>query len=145
MFILPQIIEKALTPELGGEFGELALWIRPYLSAEQKMESKKFWKSEFDSKSHIRTPVYDGLAYINALDDILMSLIVGWENCENPFDEENKQLLLRLADELTGQEIEDDEKDKDGELTGNKVTRKARLGEYVMRFASNADNFKKKT
>jgi hypothetical protein len=144
MFTIPNIIEKALTPELGGEFGDMKLWIRPYLSAEQKQESRKYWETDFDKKSHMKVPVYNGLAFIENLDNILASLIVGWENVEQEFTDENKSLLLRLADELTGQDIEEDEKDKDGELTGNKITRKARLGEYVMRFGSDASNFKKK-
>jgi len=144
MFIIPTIEEKALTPQLGGEFGELQLWVRPYLSMEQKKESKRFWTSEFDKKSHVRTPVYDGLAFINALDEILMSLVVGWENCETEYSEENKQLLLRLADDLTDQDISEPEKDADGELTGETKVRKARLGEYIMKFASDSVEFKKK-
>lgn len=144
MFIIPTIEESATTPELGGEFGDMCLIIRPYLASEQKKESKKYWETSFDAKSHVKTPVYDGLKFINALDDILMSLVIGWENVEQAFSEENKQLLLRLADDLTGQDIEEDEKDSDGELTGNKISRKARLGEYIMKFASDSTNFKKK-
>lgn len=144
MFIIPTIEEKALTPELGGEFGDLKLWVRPYLSDEQKKESRKYWVSEFDKKSHVKTPIYDGLKFIQALDEILLSLVVGWENCEQEFNEENKTLLLRLADDLTAQDIDEEIKDVEGNPTGNFKTRKARLGEFVMKFASNSENFKKK-
>jgi hypothetical protein len=143
-FSIPTIQESAETPELGGEFGDLILIIKPYLSAEQKQEARKYWETEWDKKSHIKQPVYNSLAYIENLDNILSSLIIGWKNCEQEFNEENKSLLLRLADELTSQDIEEDEKDKDGELTGEKKIRKARLGEYVMKFASDSTNFKKK-
>lgn len=143
-FVIPTIEEKALTPELGGEFGELRLWVRPYLADEQKKESRKYWVSEFDKKSHIKTPVYDGLKYIENLDNVLFSLIVGWENCEQEFNEENKSLLIRLIDDMTEQDVEDIVKDDEGNPTDNKITRKARLGEYVMKFASDSANFKKK-
>jgi hypothetical protein len=143
-FIIPTIEESATTEELGGEFGELKLIIRPYLSQEQKRESKKYWEVDWDKKSHVKRPSYNGLLYINALDDILLSLVIGWENCENEFNEENKKLLLRLADDLTDMEIEEDEKNEDGELTGEKKTRKAKLGEWIMHFASDSSQFKKK-
>lgn len=144
MFVIPTIQESAETPEIGGEFGDLILICRPYLAVEQKKESKRFWTTEFNSKSHVKIPIYDGLAFINALDDILMSLVIGWKNCEQEFNEENKTLLLRLADELTGQTIDEDEKDAEGNPTGNKIPRKAKLGEYIMSFCSKADHFKKK-
>lgn len=137
MFLLPKIIDKALTPEIGGMFGDLKLWIKPSLKEEQKRKILNYSDNVFDPKTHTKEIVFDQMKFFEKLEDETLSLIVGWENVQDEYSEENKRTLINLADELTDQDIE--VKDEEGKS----ITRKARLFEYIVNFASNIQNFRK--
>lgn len=122
-FNLKKYEEQALTPELGGAFGDMKLLIRMTTPEVRSERFRKYAKQNGDKLEYDLVSIASDSALLS------VSLIVGWENVDDPFsfDLRDKYIPLML-DDLTGHTLEGKEKP-------------ATLSEYVIAFSGDRKNF----
>lgn len=132
MFVLPDYSERALTPELGGRFSDLRLWLRPMLKSDRDAVRAKAVSMDAGK------PAFDWGAMLSETDALTVRLIVGWENTPTAYTPETAGKLRILADEYTGID-----KPLPEASPPDAVPDKYRLFEYIVAFASDLGNFEK--
>lgn len=132
MFVLPDYQERALTPELGGRFTDLRLWLRPVLKLDRDAVRAKAVNLGSGK------PEFDWGRMLSETDALTVGLVVGWENTPTPYTPDNAARLRFLADEETGID-----KPVPEAAPPDTVPEKYKLFEYIMAFASNLENYEK--
>jgi hypothetical protein len=121
MFVLPDLVESALTPELGGVFQDLRLRVRPYLFEERRKEAL--------AALSVGTAGAVAVDFVSSFErDVgaFKRLVIGWENIPTEFSAAN---LDRLVAQCAGQSV------------GVEGANDLALLQYVLKFAGDTANF----
>jgi len=102
MFSLPNLVESAWTPELGGAFGSLQLCVKPYLYEERRAAELERISLK---QSGVEVDLVGGFRHDM---EMFGRLVIGWRGIDDEFSAENLERLVKsCAGQLVGIEGHD--------------------------------------
>ena len=91
MFSLPNLVESAWTPELGGAFGSLQLCVKPYLYEERRAAELERIALK---QSGVEVDLVGGFRHDM---EMFGRLVIGWRGIADEFNAENLERLVKAC------------------------------------------------